>query len=118
MALDRRIIAIFCLSFLGITIFRVMGYRNSPVLLVDSFSAEVVYAKLYSKIIAGRGLMTLFDYEYYLVLNCTGCDREIWVDKELYSLFVGRTGFVVVKKYHRISLNRYEYNVISWTINN
>ena len=118
MALDRRIIAIFCISFLGIIIIRASVFRNSPVILVDIFSAEVVSTRLDSNHISGRGSMMLVNYEYYLVLNSTKCDREIMFDKDLYSLFVGRTGFVVIEKYHRTSLDQYEYKIISWTVNN
>ena len=118
MALDRRIIAIFCFSFLGFTMIMVLNDYNCPYEYVDTFEAKVVFAHIEKDSVSGSFSRRLLNYRYFLELNCSRCDRKIEGDYELYREFIGRTGVVLLKKYHRPSLDRFEYEIISWTVNN
>jgi len=62
MALDRRIIAIFCFSFLGFTMIMVLNDYNCPYDYVDTFEAEVAFAHIEKDSILGSFSRRLVNY--------------------------------------------------------
>ena len=113
MALDRKIIAVFSIAFLGFIGLMIRSYNDRE--YIETVDGEVILA--YSKIEGIQKFPGLERYEYYLRIRMDRGVITIEVNYELFRVFVVQSGVVVLEKYHRPLSGMYEYEVVSWKVN-